>query len=386
MTIRTLSRARSKQLPFIHCLLLVMAMSLPALGQTGEGQSGETPSSQDEAGVTTDEAQAAKPVDEAQLAEARLHFSNGVELLQASPPNYQDAYRQFLLAYEKSAGNWKVLGNLALSALKLERDGEALEYYQAYLDQGGEEIDEAERQAIKQEVLLLRGNMATVRLEAQNAEVLRVTVERRGSSAPPQLYTLKEGAAEIGVRAGALTFTAQADGKTRTWEVVLSAGEETAHTFDFAEPKAEETTAPPPVLAATEPGDDTGAGPNGFATTGYVVGGVGVAGIIGGVVTGLMTRSKENEARQSAADICIDGVCPTSVRAQFDEAGTLATVTNVLFIAGGVLTATGVTLVLVGSGKNEREATPTARRQEAQVSIAPLLGPGTAGLFASGSF
>src|ERR1041384_2551839 len=60
--------------------------------------------------------------------EAKLYFKNGVELIQQSPPNYQDAYYQFKLAYEKS-GSWKVLGNLGLCALKLERDGEALPAY-----------------------------------------------------------------------------------------------------------------------------------------------------------------------------------------------------------------------------------------------------------------
>ena len=48
---------------------------------------------QDEAGTANE----AGAPDEG-LAEARLHFSNGVELLQSSPPNYQDAFPQFLAA------------------------------------------------------------------------------------------------------------------------------------------------------------------------------------------------------------------------------------------------------------------------------------------------
>jgi len=33
--------------------------------------------------------------------EAKAYFKNGVELIQEQPPNYQDAYYQFRLAYEK---------------------------------------------------------------------------------------------------------------------------------------------------------------------------------------------------------------------------------------------------------------------------------------------
>ncbi len=64
--------------------------------------------------------------------EAKAYFKNGVELIQEQPPNYQDAYYQFRLAYEKSK-SWKVLGNLVLCSFKLERDGEAIQYYTDYL-------------------------------------------------------------------------------------------------------------------------------------------------------------------------------------------------------------------------------------------------------------
>jgi len=57
--------------------------------------------------------------------EAKLYFQNGVELVQNQPPNYQDAYYQFKLAWDRSH-SWKVLGNWGLCALKLERDGEAI--------------------------------------------------------------------------------------------------------------------------------------------------------------------------------------------------------------------------------------------------------------------
>jgi hypothetical protein len=44
--------------------------------------------------VSTARAQDAIPED------AKLYFRNGVELIQSQPPNYQDAYYQFKLAWE----------------------------------------------------------------------------------------------------------------------------------------------------------------------------------------------------------------------------------------------------------------------------------------------
>ena len=76
--------------------------------------------------------------DDAIPEEAKLYFKNGVELIQSQPPNYQDAYYQFKLAWEKSK-SWKVLSNWGVCALKLERDGEAIWAYTEYLKQ--KEID-----------------------------------------------------------------------------------------------------------------------------------------------------------------------------------------------------------------------------------------------------
>src|SRR4026208_1229727 len=80
----------------------------------------------------------AAAADDAIPEEAKLYFKNGVELIQDKPPNYQDAYYQFKLAWEKSK-SWKVLSNWGLCALKLERDGEAIWAYTEYLSKSGKD-------------------------------------------------------------------------------------------------------------------------------------------------------------------------------------------------------------------------------------------------------
>src|SRR3954470_22975040 len=95
--------------------------------------------------------------------DAKLYFRNGVELIQGQSPNYQDAYYQFQLAWEKSK-SWKVLSNWGLTALKLERDGEAIWAYTEYLKQ--KDIDPEERKDLERDLLLLNGNAASVSLSS----------------------------------------------------------------------------------------------------------------------------------------------------------------------------------------------------------------------------
>ncbi|HSC87688.1 MAG TPA: hypothetical protein VLC09_10475 [Polyangiaceae bacterium] len=306
---------------------------------------------------------------EAQPSEAQLYFSNGVELLQQTPPNYQDAYNQFLLAYEKSNHNWKVLGNLGLCALNLERDDEAITYYRTYLDQGGQEVDPEERKSIEKELLLVQGNLAHVTFQSKEKGT-KVTVRREGSSAPTRSYKLAEGPTKLGLRAGSYSFAADAGGKKVTWDVVIEPGQDLNHVFDFA---------PPPVAASQQ----EGGGLTTVQTTGLITGGVGVAALIGGVITGVMAKSKESSARDQCIDVAGTLTCPTSTQDEFDSASSLATVSTALFIGGGVLAATGVTLFIVGadSGGPKESGAPAARLQ-----VTPYFGAGGGGLTALGTF
>ena len=317
--------------------------------------------------------------------EAKGYFKNGVELIQQTPPNYQDAYYQFKLAYEKSH-SWKVLGNLGLCAFKLERDGEALQAYSDYLKGGGKSIDSEERKAMERDSLLITGNTSVVNLSADVDEA-SVLDARAGSSVPPQTYKLAAGALGLRLRAGTHTLTAStADGKQQKWDVTITPGQTLEHRFEFnavapavvaAVPVAvAPALAPPP--SAPPPAADRGSKGGGLRTAGFIVAGVGGAAIIGGIVTGVMAKS----ASSRATDQCQDKVCPTKAGSDFDSASSLATVTNVLFIGGGVLAAAGVTLVIVGGKGGSESKAASAPRLE----LTPSVAAGSAGFFARGAF
>jgi hypothetical protein len=323
--------------------------------------------------------------------EAKGYFRNGVELIQSSPPNYQDAYYQFKLAYEKS-GSWKVLGNLGLCALKMERDGEALDHYTNYLKGGGNDIDPEERKALERDSLLISGNSAVVNLSsaAPDADVVDA---RAGSSVPPQSYKFVGTNLTLRLRAGTHTLTAtSSDGKQERWEVVLSPGKTVEHRFEFAPTGAVAPAATPgpapagdvqPLPAGNQPGtpaDDAPKKGSPLRLVGFIAAGVGGAALIGGVVTGVMAKSKDKKA----TDACTNKVCPTSAEADFDSAKSLATVTNVLFIGGGVLAAAGVGLIIVG-GKSSGES-PKSVASAPRLRLTPVAATDGAGIFATGSF
>ena len=314
--------------------------------------------------------------------EAKAYFKNGVELIQEQPPNYQDAYYQFRLAYEKSK-SWKVLGNLGLTAFKLERDGEAIQYYTDYLKGGGNDIDPDERSALQRDLLVLNGNSAGLTLTSAATDV-DLTDSRAGSTAPPQSYRLEGGKLALRLRAGTHTLSATHAGKTVRWEIALSPGRNETHDFDFSDP-ATAAVAPAastptaaaaaaPITQAPEPAPSKGSG---LRTSGFVTAGVGVAALVGGVVVGLTAKGKETDAK----GMCIELICPTSAESKFDSAQSLAMVSNIMIIGGGVLTLGGVGMIVFGGPKSE----PTSSAH-LTLRMLPAVGRDGAALWATGSF
>ena len=322
--------------------------------------------------------------------QAKLYFKNGVDLIQATPPNYQDAYYQFKLAWENSH-SWKVLGNLGLCAFKLERDGEALQDYQDYLKGGGKQIDTEERKAMERDSLLISGNTSVVQLASDVADA-SVLDARAGSSVPPQTYKLDAAGLELRLRAGTHSLTASTpDGKQQRWDVTITPGQTLVHRFEFnaaapvpatapvtPPPATTPSTGPEPIAAPPVAPDAGKSGGSPLRTVGFVTAGVGGAELIGGVITGIMAKGKSSDATKQ----CADKVCPTAAAKDFDSASSLATVTDVLLIGGAVLAAAGVTLVIVGGNGGG----PAQRASAPRLELTPVVANNAGGLFARGSF
>ena len=208
----------------------------------------------------------------------------------------------------------------------------------------------------------------------------RVTVTRDGTA-----MSKAEWGVAIPVDVGTHSVEAKAEGaKPFTTSVnITKDGESTIVEI----PKLEDEPAPappppPPPLAAqpiaSPPVDADKGNGSGQRTLGLIVGGVGVAGVALGAVTGLMAIGKSNEAKDAGCNN--DGACPVAAAVDSaDSARTLATVSTIGFIAGGVGVAAGAVLFFTAPAKKSAPTTGGIR-------VVPNAGPGAGGFTVLGSF
>lgn len=98
--------------------------------------------------------------------------------------------------------------------------------------------------------------------------------------------------------------------------------------------------------------------------------GAGAASLAVGTITGIMAMGKASTVEED----CLDDYCRTQEGKDAADAGnTLATVSTVTFIAGGVLAATGITLLVVGPDSEQESA---ARSRRLSIAAGPLIGGG----------
>jgi len=109
-------------------------------------------------------------------------------------------------------------------------------------------------------------------------------------------------------------------------------------------------------------------GSGGLRTAGFVVGGVGVAMLVVGAVTGGLAIGKKSEVDRN----CVGG-CNDAARDASRAGKTLATLSTVTFIAGGVAAAGGVLMIVLGKP-----------RAPITAAASPL--PGGAALHLGGTF
>jgi hypothetical protein len=120
-----------------------------------------------------------------------------------------------------------------------------------------------------------------------------------------------------------------------------------------------------PVSAPAASSGDSGAGDT-QRLVGFIGIGVGAAGLVVGAITGGLAVGKHS----SLTDACPNGQCPASEQGDLDSYHTLGLVSTIGFIAGGVLAAAGLVVVLTAPSDSGEAAAPVA-------SVSASLGPGS---------
>ncbi|HSO41002.1 MAG TPA: tetratricopeptide repeat protein [Labilithrix sp.] len=280
--------------------------------------------------------------------EARMHFAAGVALLQdPEGEKVEDAYREFQKAFEISPSP-KILGNLGFCAMRLERDGEAIEAYSRYLREVPD-IDADERTQIVRDLQTLTVGVArlTIQTDKPGVRLVDVRTPTRGERIT-NVYGPVDGKIDIGVRPGHHVITAKlADHEDAVWELDAFAASRDKYAFTM---RLRVIVAPGP---AAPQGSSTNVGP-------WVVMGIGGAMLVGGTLTGIVALDKTSNLESK----CPNDVCPRSfdLDGERSSAKTFVRVTDVLLIGGSVVTLGGLGWLLFGGGKRESEpAKPAAR-------------------------
>lgn len=269
--------------------------------------------------------------------EAKRHFSTGVTLLQdPEGEKVEEAYREFRTAYDLS-GSAKILGNMGFCAMRLERDGEAIEAYSRYLREVPD-IDADERAQIVRDLQTLTVGVVRVTIEVDKPGVrlLDVRIPVRGDRVT-NTYGPVDGKIELGLRPGHHVITAKLpDHEDAVWELDAFAASRDRHAFTMR-PRI---VAPPP--GAVGPGQHHGShvGP-------WIVMGIGGAMLVGGAVTGIVALGKTADIEEK----CPNDVCPRGfdLDGERSSARTFVRVTDVLLIGGGLVTLGGLGWLVLGS-------------------------------------
>jgi hypothetical protein len=119
-------------------------------------------------------------------------------------------------------------------------------------------------------------------------------------------------------------------------------------------------------------------------TIGFVVGGIGIAGLAVGAVTGLIAVGKNNDSKMACAN---DGPCASSAAVDANSsARTFGTVSTIGFIAGGVGIVAGALLIFSAPSSSSSTNAASAAHVDAHVAKSVRFLPSTDGRSAGMTF
>jgi hypothetical protein len=289
--------------------------------------------------------------DPAKIEEAKRHMKAGASFYNdPSGHKCEEAIREFGKAYELS-GSLNALKGMAICNLELERDGDAIEQYTAYLTGKGGAIDAAEKTQIEADLNALRQAVAAVNVSVDRAGVKITDVRTPSRGYPIQnTYTLGAGKKKLGIHPGQHMFTASVEGKPDlTWKIEIANGATYEHAFEFlkvAPPPPPRVEPPPPApVKMTRPVPAAV-----WVTTGLTV-------ALAGTWAGLSVRAKGKNSDYNA----VNGKEPAgqldTLRSDVKSANLVADV-----FLGATIAGLGTTLVLYFTRPSKPEPAPKTGR------------------------
>lgn len=307
---------------------------------------------------------------------ARAHFRTGVNMLQdPDGARYAEAYREFKAAYEDSP-SWKILGNLGITAMKLERDGEAISAFRKYLEEGGSQLTPSERAQVERDLETLEVGVVWVTVQTVPGGV-RLTDTRVPVAGRPVVnrYALSDGPLRIGLHPGAHTLLVEADGyESQEWTFEAEPGSIFDKLFEL---KPSQTAQPESTLGTPPVGVADRGVHRPVPTSVYVS--LTAAGVlaVGGAVTGVLALGKQRDFEDANRGIASDADRQRAAALR-DQGETLNLATDILL--GSALVAGGAAAFFYFTRPEEKVTT------SASLSLSPSALPGGGGLWMYGTF
>jgi hypothetical protein len=284
---------------------------------------------------------------------ARAQFDRGMELYDAE--QYEEAAIAFERAYELKP-SYKILYNWAQAENESGRYARALEVYQRYLTEGGDEVDPGRVEQVQTEIKRLESLVGTlvVRCDEPGAVVM-VDGLRAGETPLDGPITVRLGEREVVVKL---------EGREIHSEVVRVAGGEQVE-IEVAAPREDEQPAPGSV--AEQPEDQ----PPKRVWTWVVLGIGGAAGIAGGILGGVSMKQTED-----FIDDCGEHNCTAEREDERDDIKRVSLTADILYGVAAAAVVTGVILFFVEPPDEEGTA----------VAVTPALQPDGVGVSLTGRF
>lgn len=290
--------------------------------------------------------------DTAAERDARTLFAQGNQ--HAQDGDYAGALTRFQAAYAKYP-NVKILLNIGTMMQQLGRNAEAVNAYDAY--QRDPSADPGRRREVEKLLASLDTQVAKLNVVVDDPEA---TVLVDGNA-----VAMQDGKVVMRIMPGSHTITAKRrDGKPTVTDIVAVAGKETNVSMHVARPDRPVDPAPTVVDAAES-------APNGRRTAGFVSGGIGLAGLAAGGITGIVSLLDHGAVRSACPS---RRGCSQDIVDQAARGESLSMVSTVAFAVGVVGAGAGIYLVL------SSKAAETAPR------VGFVVAPGGGGIGLRGSF
>jgi len=296
--------------------------------------------------------------------DAKALHREGVEHFNAS--RFEEASRSFREAH-KLRPTWKLYYNIGQCEAAARHYGLALESFEAYLVDGGDEVPDDRREYVSSEIRRIQPLVGVLEVEAVSGVEVLVGGTHRA-------FTPLEG--PVRVSAGSRLVVLKRGDEILLEKKVHIAGGMTSRVVAPKENEAD--LAVEKAAGEQEPEAEGKPERSSLWTIGWIGVGVGAGIALGGAITGGLALSKSNELKDNCP---VKEDCDPKYDELPGQTDNLALATNILLPVGAALAVTGVVLIIIGRGGDEDE-----HADSAQFSIMPAGGPDRMGLAIQGRF